>query len=1012
MRFKTKDKFSYEDFKNPPKEYRGVPFWSWNCSLSEKKVTDQLRIFEEMGFGGAVAHSRNGLMDEYMGEKFMDMIKLSSDVSEERDLDLWLYDEDRWPSGCAGGLITIENIEYRQKNILFTKKKVEELPASKGIFRREVASFVVTLDSEGFLADYRFAEEGEDAIHVYEMIAADNPRYNGGANVDTLNKEAIAAFIESTYVKYKDELGAAFGKRVSSIFTDEPQVDKKFPASFSDVESFGEASYPWTSDFADTYMAEYGEDIIAHLPQLVFELPEGKMSTVRYCYCEHLSERFRQAFTKQIGDWCRENGINFTGHLLYEGSLLEQHNCVGDLTRCYTDFDIPGIDVLCAKYEYTTAKQTQSVARQDGKRWIMSELYGVTGWQSDFRDYIHWGNWQAALGVTIRVPHLNWMSMLGAGKRDYPACFGYQAPWYKEFKAVEDYFARLHTVLTAGDPVARIGVIHPIESFWFCYGIFDKTGDICRARNKDFLDFAQWLLFSSLDFDYLNESLLPNQYKDGSVGEMKYDAVVVPDCLTLRASTIKILEDMKARGVKIIFAGGIPLYVDGIESGAASELAKTCEKAEFTKEGMLRSLECVRKYELFRPCGRPADEYISHERVIDGDTWVFLTPAKHIADKENVIRGKHTFKIKGEYSITLYDAMTGERRALDVTQKNGSTSAVIEVGSYDSILLCMSKTAEKPCAVGERRRATKLATSFSSEFLREEPNVLLLDMGEYSFDGENYFGVEEILRIDTAARKHYSLPTIMGKFAYQPWSIKDDVERPVWVRFRFRSEIETECEISFERATEITLNGVAADMTPCGWYVDEDFAKIKLPSIKKGDNELVVKMTIGKIFGVEPMYLLGDFDVELSGIEKTIRAPRRVIGFDTVTRQGMPFYSGNIVYKREIETPECSLTVSVGKYRGDLVGVKLDGKYAGNIILPPYRLTIENVAAGKHTLELILYGNRHNTFGSLHCCVEDNYFGPTHWQKNDPDFVYEYQLRDMGIMKAPEIFIEENKSTH
>ena len=185
------------------------------------------------------------------------------------------------------------------------------------------------------------------------------------------------------------------------------------------------------------------------------------------------------------------------------------------------------------------------------------------------------------------------------------------------------------------------------------------------------------------------------------------------------------------------------------------------------------------------------------------------------------------------------------------------------------------------------------------------------------------------------------------------------------------------------------------------------FAKIKLPMIKKGDNELVVKMTIGKIFGVEPMYLLGDFDVELSGIEKTVRAPRRVIGFDTVTRQGMPFYSGNIIYKREIETPECSLTVSVGKYRGDLVGVKLDGEYMGNIILPPYRLTIENVAAGKHTLELILYGNRHNTFGSLHCCVDDSYFGPTHWQKNDPDFVYEYQLRDMGIMKAPEIFVEE-----
>jgi hypothetical protein len=61
-------------------------------------------------------------MDEYLGDKFMNMVRLSSDVSEERDLDLWLYDEDRWPSGSAGGIVTLEKLEYRQKNILFTKK--------------------------------------------------------------------------------------------------------------------------------------------------------------------------------------------------------------------------------------------------------------------------------------------------------------------------------------------------------------------------------------------------------------------------------------------------------------------------------------------------------------------------------------------------------------------------------------------------------------------------------------------------------------------------------------------------------------------------------------------------------------------------------------------------------------------------------------------------------------------------------------------------------------------------
>ena len=83
--------------------------------------------------------------------------------------------------------------------------------------------------------------------------------------------------------------------------------------------------------------------------------------------------------------------------------------------------------------EYTTAKQAQSMARQHGKKGISSELYGVTGWDTDFRDYKFHGDWQAALGVVLRIPHLSWVSMKGEAKRDFPATFGYQSPWYKKF---------------------------------------------------------------------------------------------------------------------------------------------------------------------------------------------------------------------------------------------------------------------------------------------------------------------------------------------------------------------------------------------------------------------------------------------------------------------------------------------------------------------------------------------------------------------------------------------------
>ena len=60
----------------------------------------------------------------------------------------------------------------------------------------------------------------------------------------------------------------------------------------------------------------------------------------------------------------------------------------------------------------------------------MSELYGVTNWDFDFMGHKGQGDWQAALGVVLRVHHLTWVSMKGEAKRDYPASIGYQVPWF------------------------------------------------------------------------------------------------------------------------------------------------------------------------------------------------------------------------------------------------------------------------------------------------------------------------------------------------------------------------------------------------------------------------------------------------------------------------------------------------------------------------------------------------------------------------------------------------------
>ena len=153
-----------------------------------------------------------------------------------------------------------------------------------------------------------------------------------------------------------------------------------------------------------------------------------------------------------------------TGHMMEEPTLKSQTAALGEAMRSYRSFQLPGIDMLCGSREFTTAKQAQSAVHQYGRPGMTSELYGVTGWDFDFRGHKLHGDWQAALGVTVRVQHLAWVSMKGEAKRDYPASINDQSPWWQDYAYIEDHFARLNTALTRGKPVVRVGVIHPVES--------------------------------------------------------------------------------------------------------------------------------------------------------------------------------------------------------------------------------------------------------------------------------------------------------------------------------------------------------------------------------------------------------------------------------------------------------------------------------------------------------------------------------------------------------------------
>ncbi|HBG77010.1 MAG TPA: hypothetical protein DDW86_08650, partial [Clostridiales bacterium] len=120
---KAKDRQLEESlFRNPTSEYRGAPFWAWNGKLEKRTLIEQIEIFKEMGFGGFHIHSRTGLETPYLSDEFMDFVKLCNQKAIEEEMLCWLYDEDRYPSGAAGGMVT-RDMRYRARHLLLSQKQ-------------------------------------------------------------------------------------------------------------------------------------------------------------------------------------------------------------------------------------------------------------------------------------------------------------------------------------------------------------------------------------------------------------------------------------------------------------------------------------------------------------------------------------------------------------------------------------------------------------------------------------------------------------------------------------------------------------------------------------------------------------------------------------------------------------------------------------------------------------------------------------------------------------------------
>jgi hypothetical protein len=964
-----------ELWKNPSVDFRPIPLWVWNEKQEPSEMKRQIWEMKEQGFGGFFMHARIGLKTEYLGDEWFEHVRLCTEEAERLGMKVWIYDEDRWPSGFAGGQIDTGKMDY----------------AARGL-RCHV-------DSNGGRTFEIFKTERNSVL-------------NNAYDPDNLNPEVVAEFIKLTHDKYRDAIGKHFGKTVPGTFTDEPSYvlwghDDKFKC------------IPWTEKMEEIFKEKLGYDLKPHLAELFFD--EGDYRRVRIDFYRTVTELLSANFAKQIYDWSEKNGILSTGHMMMEDSLLSQVRSIGAAMPHYEYFHIPGIDHLgnLMPDAPLLQKQCASVARQLGQRRVLSELFGAAGWEATIGSFKVAGDYDYALGINFLNQHMAYYSIKGRRKRDYPTSCSYHIPGYELYQPFNDYFTRLSYALSQGKNVCKILVLHPISSAWSLYSPLNPKP--VQDLDREFAELCANLLRIQRDYDFGDEMLMEKYAKvaDGRfiIGEASYEAVVIPPSENMSLQTFELLRKFAVQGGRIVAVGRLPESVDGRPS---EELKTFIASAAVTRIGkpdfpsLRKSLESIScDVTVTEAGGKPVEELIYQHRS-DGDKDLyFLTFGR----KDKSFRAQ--ISLEGEGVVEWFEADKVSLAAVPAVSENGRTIFEMDVTERGSLLLMLdrSRTAMKTQNISKKVQIKSLDGDWKIE--RLEPNVLLIErcrMKCYESPWSEPMGIAGGGGLAILPNAHDLLEMAFeNKYLWRDW--------PVYLRFEFKATLgrgkNPPMSLVIEdpiAMSDFKANGNDLSVSKNEYWLDRQFRKVDLKgALHSGLNKIDcrVKWERPTIPGtmrftpngseIENVYLIGDFNVACKGASTSVLSAESLPSDPSANLaiHGLPFYYGTIRYEKKLTIPEirkgARYILKFPKPDGEGIRLSVNGKRVSLLWYEPFEADCtEFLHRGVNIIQADLFSNMGNLLGTLHHKLP--WMDPAHYRAG-------YNLRPLGLGGIPELIV-------